>query len=109
MRIFVTTNFEGIHQYIDAPEEVNFLRNPHRHLFGVYVEMDVFNDDRELEFIMVKRFVKDQFTKLSYDNMSCEQIARRLLGILITEYGNRNYKIVIDEDKENGAILQEVS
>ena len=35
--IFITDKFEGYHKYVDAPEEVAFLRNAHRHLFGVRV------------------------------------------------------------------------
>jgi len=37
--IFVTFSFEGEHCYPDAPDEVSYLRNVHRHLFNVRVEM----------------------------------------------------------------------
>ena len=107
MRIFIRTSFEGIHAYKDAPEEVAFLRNAHRHIFGVYVEMDVYHDDRELEFIMIKRtinrWLKVQGTDL--DNMSCEQIGKFIIQWLIREYGPRDYKVIIDEDQENGAVI----
>jgi len=53
--IFITTSFEGVHCYPSAPEGVVFLRVPHRHIFGVRVEVEVYHDDRELEFILLKR------------------------------------------------------
>ena len=39
--IVVRTSFEGIHQYTNAPEEVDFLRHPHRHMFYVEAEIEV--------------------------------------------------------------------
>lgn len=105
MRIFVRTQFEGIHKYRDAPDEVEFLKYPHRHMFGVYIEMDVYHDDRELEFILVKRFVNTLLTNTDLQNLSCEQIGKAIKVSLIDEYGDRNIKVVIDEDGENGAII----
>jgi hypothetical protein len=34
-RIQVRTSFVGVHQWKDAPDEVAFLRNLHRHVFKV--------------------------------------------------------------------------
>ena len=31
--IYVKFTKEGIHCYPDAPEDVEFLKNPHRHIF----------------------------------------------------------------------------
>ena len=53
--IFVTFQKEGIHRYPDAPEGVEFLRHPHRHMFHFRVEIEVFHDDRDIEFILFKR------------------------------------------------------
>ena len=53
--IWVTFQKEGIHKYPDAPEGVEFLKYPHRHMFKFRVAIQVFHDDRELEFILFKR------------------------------------------------------
>lgn len=102
--ILVKTNFEGIHKYSDAPQEVGFLREPHRHIFYVEVEMEVFHNDRELEFIMVKRNLnKYLFTKPFGIRHSCEQIAKDIVKFLQEQYGNnRKLTVAVLEDNENG-------
>lgn len=108
--IIVRTTFEGVHRYADAPEEVAYLRQPHRHQFGVEVEIEVFHDDRELEFIMVKHRIEN-FIELckagrphwDMDKLSCEQVAICLANSLESAYGKREMIITIDEDGENGA------
>lgn len=110
MRIFITTSFEGIHAYKDAPEEVSFLRNPHRHMFGVRVSMDVYHDNREIEFILLKRNIDRWLSFMGKDlnNISCEQLGKNIIYNLISCYGsNRNYEVIVDEDGENGAIIRE--
>lgn len=106
MRIFVTASFEGIHCYPDAPEEVAFLRNPHRHIFHIRYEVDVFHDDRELEFILVKRALEAQIPTLkNLENKSCEMIARTILKWSDDSFGLRSVCITVSEDNENGAVL----
>lgn len=107
MRIFINTKFEGIHKYQDAPEEVSFLRFPHRHMFGVRVEMNVTHDDRELEFIIVKRKITSWLSNSQLNNKSCEQIGKDIIMLLLQEYGSRDYVVTIDEDGENGAVVSE--
>lgn len=113
--IFITTSFEGVHCYPSAPEGVEFLRTPHRHMFGVRVEVEVYHDDRELEFILLKRKVNSWF-KARQTNyvwqmgpMSCEQVARELIEFLkgdLVKGNERYYKVTIDEDGENGATVE---
>ena len=50
--IWVTFQKEGIHKYPDAPDEVEFLRYPHRHIFKFKVQIDVEHDDRDIEFFI---------------------------------------------------------
>jgi len=96
---------EGIHQWKDCPlPEVEFLRYPHRHIFHINCEKEVFHDNRDVEFIMMKReILKYLNTKyadnecLKFNNMSCEMIAQELLD---------KFKLVsceVFEDNENGA------
>lgn len=114
--IFCRTEFEGTHCYPEAPEEVAYLRSEHRHMFGVEVRMDVYHDDREVEFIMLKHFVSgwiderlkrgEKVAKLGA--MSCEQVAKELIVELEQRFGMARHLVVaINEDGENGAIVYE--
>ena len=113
--IVVKNQFEGIHRYKDAPEQVLFLRGYHRHIFNVKTKIEVFHDDRELEFIIVKRAIdnflksKTENTEGEYwfmENLSCEQVARQIYDFLIKQYGERKIIIEISEDGENSAVLE---
>ena len=53
--IWVTYQKEGIHRYPDAPNGVEFLRYPQRHMFHFKGQIDVFHDDRDIEFILFMR------------------------------------------------------
>ena len=107
-RIFVTWQKEGIHQYPGAPEGVEFLAYPHRHMFHFKVEIDVFHDDREIEFIQFKRWLEGLYGKdiLQLDFKSCEMIADDLYKEIDSKYPNRNVKISVAEDNENGCEVE---
>jgi len=58
-QIWVTFKKEGIHKYpaaLEDPklEDVSFLGYPHRHIFHFKVWIEVFHDDRDIEFIQFK-------------------------------------------------------
>lgn len=102
----IKTQFEGFHQYKDAPEEVSFLRNRHRHLFIVTVKIGVDKSNRELEYFMVLKDVKvliKKFLKETKETESCEMIAEFFLDYLETKYTNRKIEIEVSEDGENGS------
>lgn len=105
--IIVKGQFEHQHRYYEAPEEVSYLRSLHRHLFHYEVELEVFHDDRELEFIMVKHRI-DAFVERSKDSwgdlVSCEQMALAIGNYLRNKYGfDRALTVSVLEDNENGA------
>ena len=106
--IYVTYQTEGMHKYLGAPEGVEFLRSLHRHMFQFRVELEVERDDRELEFILVKRDL-EVFTEglmLSMpETYSCEQIAGEIVKYLVKAYGKRTYKVDVSEDGENGVVV----
>lgn len=114
--IFITTSFEGVHCYPSAPCGVEFLATPHRHMFGVRLEVEVYHDDREVEFILLKRSVnhwiesmQDEFGTWQMGAMSCEQVANWLIDNVKQELprGNERYiKATVDEDGENGAVVE---
>ena len=102
--IWVTFRKEGIHQYPDAPEGVEFLKYPHRHIFHFRVELEVFHDDREVEFILFKRELEKLYDQeiLQLNNQSCEMIADNLHDYIVKNYPERNHNIEVSEDGENG-------
>jgi hypothetical protein len=103
--IWVTFQKEGIHHYPDAPEGVEFLKHPHRHIFHFKVDIEVFHDDRDIEFILFKRELESLYTDgtLQLDHKSCEMLADDLATYIQEKYPNRDLKIDVSEDGENGA------
>jgi uncharacterized protein YqgQ len=102
--IWVTFQKEGIHCYPAAPEGVEFLKHPHRHMFHFRVGIQVFHDDRELEFILFKRELEALYADetLQLDYKSCEMMAEDLAKYIIGQYPNRFLEIEVSEDGENG-------
>jgi hypothetical protein len=102
--IWVTFQKEGIHKYPDAPEGVEFLKYPHRHMFHFRVEMEVFHDDRDVEFILLKRELEALYSEgtLQLDFKSCEMMADDLYEYLEDKYEGRDIVIEVSEDLENG-------
>ena len=114
MRTFITVKnwFEGVHRYEFAPEEVKFLRNDHRHIFIITSKIEVFREDRELEFIMVKhlidQFLLDRGFVWHMGTLSCEQVAIQIYNLLKEKYGSeRKISVEVSEDGENSAIVEE--
>lgn len=104
--VYVTFQKEFIHQYIDAPTEVEYLRYPHRHIAHITVKIEVFNNDREIEFIMLKHWLEKSLEIDKLTNRSCETIAETILAAIQAKYGkNRDAEITVSEDNENGAVL----
>lgn len=107
--IIVRTQKEGIHCYPKAPSEVEFLRFPHRHMFHIEAELTVFHDDRELEFILVKRDLDKWLSGVyNLNYKSCEMIANDIIDHLVSRWTNigeppRFIRVDVFEDGENGA------
>lgn len=108
--IEVQFQFEGTHLWKDAPAEVSFLRFPHRHEFHVKAMIEVHHDDRELEFIMVKRDLIKHVESTPYPiEYSCEQMAEELLEYICATYGSgRRISVRVTEDGENGSVVSYV-
>lgn len=103
----IKTNFIGFHKYEDAPEEVAFLRYLHRHKFYVEALIQVFHDDRELEFFIVQNNLDRDiipFVTQKFPLGSCEMISEDIMWGLVNSYGDhRNYYVEVSEDDENSA------
>lgn len=107
--ISVKTQVEFIHCWPQAPEAVKFLRDPHRHMLHIQLTTEVNHNDREIEFIMLKRSL-DSILKLMIVelpiNASCEMVGVELMNWLHNNYGTRATSIEVFEDGENGAIIK---
>jgi hypothetical protein len=116
-KIWVTFEKEGIHCYPAAGTDpslatgdeydVSFLASPHRHIFHFRVSIDVFHNDRDIEFIQFKRWCenlyKDSVLELNYK--SCEMIADDLYLQIAARYPGRAVSIDVSEDGENGCVI----
>jgi len=105
--IWVTAEKDMIHKYSNAPDEVSFLRNEHRHNFKFKVFIEIFHNDRDMEFLLFQKFVKEIIFKLNRQagNNSCEMMANHIHTFIIKKYPNRKIIIEVSEDGENGVIM----
>ena len=115
--IWVKFQKEGIHCYPAAATDpklatgdeydVSFLATPHRHIFHFQVSIQVFDDDRDIEFIQFKRWLEKCYSNgtLELNHKSCEMIARELNTTITARYPGRKTLISVSEDNENGASI----
>lgn len=107
--IIVKTSFRGFHQYKDAPDQVAFLKNLHRHDFIVEAKIEVKHDDRELEFFIEQSAldVLIAHTINEEDVGSCEMAARALITEMLKDpkYRGRLIEVSVSEDGENRAVV----
>ena len=117
-KIWVTFRKEGIHRYpaaVNDPKlatgdeyDVSFLGMAHRHIFHFCVWIDVFHNDRDIEFIQFKRWLENLYRDdiLSLDHKSCEMIADDLYINIAARYPGRAVWIIVAEDGENGCLIK---
>ncbi len=116
--IWVTFKKEGIHKYpaaLDDPKlatgdeyDVSFLGYPHRHIFHFKVWIQVFHDDRDIEFIQFKRWLEKLYSEktLELDYKSCEMMSDDLFDKIQERYPERSVWIEVSEDGENGSLIK---
>ena len=115
--IYVKFQKEGIHKYPAAATDpnlatgdeydVSFLATPHRHIFHFEVTIEVFHNDRDIEFIQFKRWLENQYSQgiLALDYKSCEMLSDDLYEQIAYRYPDRDIEITVSEDGENGATI----
>lgn len=117
--IWVTFQKEGLHKYpaaLDDPRlatgdeyDVSFLGYVHRHIFKFKVSIEVFHDDRDIEFIQFKRWLESLYADssiLALDFKSVEMISDDLYLQINERYPSRDVIIDVSEDGENGSLTQ---
>lgn len=126
-KILVCIDVPGFHYWEEPTKEsVRFLSNLHRHIFKISAKIEVFDDDRELEFFLCasklrqfvdeisekfcndRKFLIEQFKEhgVYFGGMSCEQIAKHLIDSIVSEYGPREVEVTVSEDGENAGIVK---
>jgi hypothetical protein len=117
-KIWITFQKEGIHCYPAAGTDpalatgdeydVSFLATPHRHIFHFRVWIDVFHNDRDIEFIQFKRWLQNLYATgtLDLNYKSCEMIADDVYMQIAMRYPDRAVWIEVAEDGENGALIK---
>ena len=113
--IWVTFRKEGMHKYPAALEDpklktgdeydVSFLGYPHRHTFHFKIAIEVFHDDRDIEFIQFQRWILNLYSQgtLQNDFKSCEMMSDDLYIQITKKYPGRKIEIDVSEDGENGS------
>ena len=111
--VWVTFDRVGFHCYPGAPDEVSYLRERHRHKFFFKVSVEVFHDDRDIEFHMLLNQIEQWYSdgSLELDYKSCEMMADELFVKLQRHFideglvhKDRQCVIEVSEDRECGAV-----
>lgn len=117
-RIWVTFRKEGIHLYPAAKDDpklatggwddVSFLGYAHRHIFHFKVGIEVFHNDRDVEFIQFKRWLESLYDDktIELNHKSCEMISQDLYEQIINKFPDRDVFIEVSEDGENGSYTE---
>lgn len=111
--IWVTFSKVGLHHYPAANndptlKDVAYLGSPHRHKFGFKVQIQIFHNDRELEFHQFLNFCESIFGHdiIDINHKSVEMLADDLYAQIVVNYPGRDVIINVDEDGENGCCIE---
>ncbi len=107
--IIVKLQVEGTHNWPTASDfepTMKYLEHQHRHMFHIDARREVFHDDRDVEFIVFKRKIKNYLEMKYYNSeidccdfgsQSCEMLASAIYKEFELCY------CAVYEDNENGA------
>jgi hypothetical protein len=102
--IWVTFQRVGYHRYPDAPEDVNYLADRHRHLFKFKVAVQVTHDNRQIEFHQFLNWLESQIgSSIELNNKSCEMLSDDIANLITAKYGDLGMIIEVSEDGECGS------
>lgn len=116
--VYVTFAKEGYHAYPEAGTDPNLatgdqydvshLAHRHFHYFYFKVWIAVAHDNRDIEFIQLRRWLEGLYNTgtLELNNMSCEMISDALYNEITRKYPNREVRIDVSEDNINGSYTE---
>lgn len=106
----VVHRFAGVHNWPGAPEAGvhGYLRHPHRHLFHVSVWIEQTHDDREIEYLEFRDWLRGLYSDgADLGAKSCEMIANEIRRAARSRWGAmRTVRVEVLEDGENGAYIE---
>jgi hypothetical protein len=89
MTVLVETynEVQGLHYWPEAPDEVSFLRDKHRHVFCIHCFFEVGHTNREREIYItqgkINQYLYNKYPQrghyIDFGKMSCEMIAEDLI------------------------------
>lgn len=115
--IICVSSFRALHSWPGARPPVSFLALPHHHDFTVEAEVEVTHMDREIEFILMARWLEREVFprlgnsggwppgELELGEKSCETLAELIGHSILAEYGERWLRVVVREDGGHGAAV----
>lgn len=113
--IYAGLRFEGVHHFPEARPPAAFLNQPHSHNFKVVVSVQVGHDNRDVEFIELRQWIKHALLQcypqhdgiLQLGARSCEMIGRDIMERLEQrmEMQGRTWVVEVAEDDLQGAII----
>ena len=103
LTVTAITTLDFLHCYKNAPEQVSYLRNMHRHLLHIEITLQVYEVDREIEFYMLKDYVDDKLCMHTFnENASCEEVAAYIMKCITDKYGENRFRQVKVQEDNNG-------
>lgn len=110
--VWVTFQKKGYHYFSQAAtdpqySDVSYLGDKHRHLFKFKVAIEVYHQDREIEFHQFLNWVESLFdtTIIDINAKSVEMLADDLFEKIAEKYPHRKVVIEISEDGECGCTI----
>lgn len=121
--IYTTLQVEGYHSFPESAKltkfatgdrnDVSHLAHKHHHYFIVRVWIQVSHNNRDIEFIQLRRWLETEWlhkhygtSPVEFGNKSCEMIAEELFELVREAYPANEIKIDVSEDALNGAHLE---
>jgi len=111
--IWVTFQKVGFHKYPAAATDpsladVSYLGNKHRHLFKFNIQIEIFHNDRELEFHQFLNYCESLFdtNQIDIDYKSVEMLSDDIYVKLADRYPGRDMIISVSEDGECGCLIE---
>ena len=96
-------------QYATGDEyDVSHLSLKHHHYFNFKVWVQVTHDNRQIEFIQLRRWIENLYSKgtLELDHQSCEMLSDALYEKLTEKYPGMEIRIDVSEEGINGSYTE---
>ena len=116
--IYTKFDIESLHNWSTIPDtlgEVLYLKSLHRHHNTIKVYVQITDSDREIEFIKLGHTLREYLNGKYYDDVykclnlgsrSMEMMAEELLRYCREQLKINAYKVQVDEDGRDGAIVE---